>query len=85
MPYTLRYARQATHVTHDALNKSKRNDAVSKRNVKYVKHVIRVAEFEILNPKSDSFKPRSIFSISSIRSRDIAPEILAIPLILRYS
>ena len=59
------------------------NDTVSKRNVENMKHVIRVAQFEILKSKSYSWKPRWIFSISSICSRAIAIQVLATPLILR--
>ena len=42
MPRTLRNARQATYVTHDARNEaeSERNDAVNRRNVEHVKHEI---------------------------------------------
>ena len=58
----------------------RRNDAVSKRSVEHVKHVIRVAECEIIKLKSYSSKSRWIFSISSIWSRDIALQVLAITL-----
>ena len=39
----------------------RRNDAVSKRNVEHVKHVIWVVKFEILKSKSDSSKPGRMF------------------------
>ena len=61
-----------------------RNDAVGKRNVEHVKHVIRMAQFGISKWKSYSWKPRRIFLILSICNRDIALQVLAIPLILRY-
>ena len=84
MPRTLRYARQATHVTHGARNVSERHDAVSKIIVEHVKHVIGVAQFVILKSKSYSLKPRWIFPILLIRSRDITLQILSIVLFLRY-
>ena len=59
-------------------------NAFSKRHVEDVKQVIRMAEFEILNLKSYFSKLRWIFSISPIWSRDIAFQVLAIPLVLRY-
>ena len=37
------------------------NDAVSKRNVEHVKHVIQVAQIEILKSKSYSSESRWIF------------------------
>ena len=54
------------------------NYVVNKRNVEHVKHVIRVAQLENLMSKSYSSEPRWIFLISSIWSRGIALQVLAI-------
>ena len=56
--------------------KMRRNDAVSKRNVEHVKQVIRVARSEIIKSKSYSSKPRWIFLIPSVWSRDIVFQVL---------